>query len=593
MIKRYSQFVFERRDVESREKVSASSRICSFLKKHGFKYEGPGKDSKIFVSFKTGDFETIVPPKSLGGSQYSSPQGFYCFDMNIFKKRMFGDDEIAPESYSPSNLNSAGDEAIPFLGLGYGNNDNVVDEENMWNGIPRYLYLVKVKEGSLILSSNSNSMKFYDPLMKLLRGYSHLFLKSSDADRFSKSLEKDAGLGKKSYVEIKKHFRENSSEYKPGFIPALLDVFSAMDADKKIHLALYDLIMRCSGLISRSNMFVRFTLICKAIGIDGFTQRKRENSFIHPSPEQQTVLLSDGCVEDLIKIDLKKEGNIDRYVKGQKADEEQEAFFASLKKGDCIYNRKTRSYSRYSGKDSFLMFGTTGRKGIGKWRVDIADLSKVDLSASKEWQFVKSLKPGDWIKISAERGILDKYNPQKFQTLFINITEAEPDEYGINLKMRNRRIIESDSYDGHINYSIDGKRINEPFEYKLKRRADKDMPLFDPESANIPVYKFWKDNQEELKKKGANMDTLIDEYDRSSISESIDELFDKSSSDSNNLRSLNSEYSLMTMLRAFRESYVDKVMEDHPALHKGNMTLYLYRGDLQRPMKVLMSSFGL
>lgn len=591
MIKRYSQFVFERRDVESREKVSASSRICSFLKKHGFKYEGPGNDSEIFVSFKTGDFETIVPPKSLGGSQYSSPQGFYCFDMNIFKKRMFGDDEIAPENYSPSNLNSAGDKAIPSLGLGYGNNGNVVDKENMWNGIPRYLYLVKAKPGSLILSSNSNSLKIYDPLMKLLRGYSHLFLKSSDADRFSKSLEKDTGLGKKSYVEIEKHFRENSSEYKEQFMSALRDLFSAMDKDKNTHLALYDLIMRCSGLISRSNMFVRFTLICKAIGIDGFTQRKGENSFIHPSPEQQTVLLSDGCVEDLIKIDLMKEGNIDRYVKGQKADEEQEAFFASLKKGDCIYNRKTRSYSRYEGKDSFL----TGRKGIGKWRVDIADLSKVDLSASKEWQFVKSLKPGDWIKISAERGILEEHNPQKFQTLYINITNSDPDEYGINLKMRNRRIIESDSYDAYINYSIDGKRKNEQFKYKLNRRAAKDMPLFDPESANIPVYKFWKDNQEELEKKGATLDTLIDEYDRSSISESIEELFEKPSSDGNTRRGLNSEYSLMTLLRAFQESYVNKVMDENLQgdLHKGKMTLYLYRGDLQRPAKVVMSSFGL
>ena len=119
------------------------------------------------------------------------------------------------------------------------------------------------------------------------------------------------------------------------------------------------------------------------------------------------------------------------------------------------------------------------------------------------------------------------------------------------------------------------------------------MPLFDPESANIPVYKFWKDNQEELEKKGATLDTLIDEYDRSSISESIEELFEKPSSDGNTRRGLNSEYSLMTLLRAFQESYVEKVMEGLPTLNKGNMTLYLYRGDQQRPAKVVMSSFGL
>ncbi len=64
--------------------LTVAKKIVNFLKKHKYEYQ-PGKDSRIFMSFKTGDFDTIVPKVDLGGTQYSSPQGFYCFDMNVWK----------------------------------------------------------------------------------------------------------------------------------------------------------------------------------------------------------------------------------------------------------------------------------------------------------------------------------------------------------------------------------------------------------------------------------------------------------------------------------------------------------------------------
>ena len=591
MIKRYSQFLLEKRDLESREKISASNRIYSFLKKHNFNYEGAGSDSLLFASFKTGDFETIIPPKALGGNQYKSPQGFYCYDMNFFKKRMFGDSEISPENYNSGNLLMGSDEALKDLGLGYANHDTSVDPDSIWKGLPRYLYLVKAKEGSLILSRNSNSLKFYNPIEKLLKGYSHLFLKSSDVKDFSKKYKTDSGLEKKTYEELVKYFKENSEEYKKNFIRYLLELFSVMKSDKNIHIAMYEFILYgCAFTLKENNSYVRFTLICNAIGIDGFTQRNGENSYIHPSPVYQTLILSEGCVQDLIKIDLKKEGRTDDYVSNKKADMNQEEFFKNLKPGDCLFNRDNQKYTEFIDSESFL----TTIKGVKRWKQDIADYTKIDLTKNKAWSLIDKLKVGDWIKISTtpfeESGI-------KCRTVIINILELAGSGTDIDLKFREKLFTETITSTKSIRYNIGGEDKNPRFEYSLKR-LDKNMPLFDSQSINPPIYKFWIDNRAELEKQGAKWETFIDEYDRAEIVESVEDIFTnpKWQRSDFNLPTYcypKNEFGLLNVLSLFEKRLSDRLFGSQGSYKKDNMTMYLYRGDLEKPIKVFMSSFGL
>jgi hypothetical protein len=504
-LEKYNKWILllEKRDIKSREKLTVANRIVDFLKKYNFDYKGSGKDSEIFISFKTGDFETIIPPKSLGGKLYKSPQGFYCFDMNMFKQRLFGDEKISPENFNEDNLSRSND-IIRDLGLGYGNNNNKVDSENIWNpfsAIPRYLYFVKVKSGSLILSSNSNSLKFYDPLKKLLKDYSHLFLKDNDTTKFDPKDRRDNGLGKMSFRELKNYFIENDEKYKKDFITKLKKLFNDINKDEKLlHVKMYRFLMHCCKSISDENIYIRFNLLCRSIGIDGFTQRKGEDEFIHYSPERQTLLLSEKCVEDLMKIDLKTELKVDRYVSGEKGKQNFESFLKSLKYGDILYDKKRESFVRFEDIESFVRgYNIEGKKDF---KMNPEKFTKVDLNTNKIWQFIRTLKTGDWIKIqsiseeSARNKVLD--------CIIIQFKKIEIDGNKIKLEVRSKRFLEKVINNNVIHYNIGEERFtNQKFDYNIDT-SWKETPLFNTQRVNPSEYKYWIDNKSELEEKGAD-----------------------------------------------------------------------------------------
>ena len=261
--------------------ITVAKKIVNFLKRHSYKYE-PSKDSKIFVSFKTGDFDTIVPPKSkgLGGQLYNSPQGLYCFDMNVFKKRLFGDEEIEASNFSSDNLIKSSNEVLD-LGLGYGNHGNVVDAKNLWrDGIPRWLYFVKVKDDAVVISSDKNAIFFFEPLMNFLNNYLHYFLKDNESKSFDTNYKKPVSSKKMSFEDYQSYFSQSSDKYKAGFIESLMNLLEAYDDDKeRLDEIFYGFIVKCSELINSDKTYMIFTDICQDIGIDGFTQRKGQHTF--------------------------------------------------------------------------------------------------------------------------------------------------------------------------------------------------------------------------------------------------------------------------------------------------------------------------
>lgn len=591
-LSKYNNWILllEKRDIKSREKLTVANRIVDFLKKYSFEHGGPGRDSEIFISFKTGDFETIIPPKSLGGKLYTSPQGFYCFDMNMFKQRLFGDEKISPENFNEDNL-SRSNNIIRDLGLGYGNNNNEVDSENIWNpfsSIPRYLYFVKVKSGSLILSSNSNALKFYDPLGKLLRDYSHLFLKDSDAVKFDPKDRRDNGLGKMSFKELKGYFSENGEKYKKDFVTKLVKFFNDLGKDEKLlHVKMYNFLMYCCKSISDENIYIRFNLLCRSIGIDGFTQRKGENDFIHYSPEVQTLLLSEKCVEDLMKIDLKTELKVDRYVSGESGKQNFESFLKSLKSGDVLYDKKRESFERFEDIESFV----SGYNGERKkdFKMDPEKFTKVDLNTNKIWQFIRTLKTGDWIRI--QRISEESGRSKVLDCIIIQFKKIEIDGNKIELEVRSKRFSEKVINNNVIHYNIGDERFtNQKFDYNIDTKWS-ETPLFNPQRINPPEYKYWVDNKTELEKKGANWDTFIDDKDE--LVNNLEELFtNRNFKTEENRISIYDDMNLLTFLTNFSKGYVWRVYGRGKDLNKQSMALLQYRGDLKKPIKVIDSGVG-
>jgi hypothetical protein len=591
-LEKYNNWILllEKRDIKSREKLTVANRIVDFLKKYSFEHGGSGKDSEIFISFKTGDFETIIPPKSLGGKLYTSPQGFYCFDMNMFKQRLFGDEKISPENFNEDNL-SRSNNIIRDLGLGYSNNNNKVDSENIWNtfsSIPRYLYFVKVKSGSLILSSNSNALKFYDPLGKLLRDYSHLFLKDNDTTKFDPKDRRDNGLGKMSFKELKGYFSENEEKYKKDFVTKLKKLFNDISKDEKLlHVKMYRFLMYCCKSISDENIYIRFNLLCRSIGIDGFTQRKGEDDFIHPSPEVQTLLLSEKCVEDLMKIDLKTELKVDRYVSGEKGKQNFESFLKSLKSGDVLYDKKRESFVRFEDIESFVRgYNIEGKKDL---KMDPEKFTKVDLNINKIWQFIKTLKTGDWIKI--QRISEESGRSKVLDCIIIQFKKIEVDGNKIELEVRSKRFSEKVINNNVIHYNIGEERFtNQKFDYNIDTKRS-ETPLFNPQRVNPPEYKYWIDNKSELEEKGASWDTFIDDKDK--LVNNLEELFtNKYFTSEENRISIYDDMNFLTFLTNFSKEYVWRVYGRGRDFNKQPMTLLQYRGDLKKPIKVIDSSSG-
>ena len=615
-LKLFKLFLLEKRNLEEREKVSVSHRIVDFLNKYNYKYGGSDKDSQIFISFKTGDFETIIPPKSLGGKQYTSPQGFYCFDMNGFKQRLFGDDEISFDNFSAENLKKSNN-IIGDLGLGYANNGNSVDRENIWDewsGIPRYLYFVKVKDGSLILSSNSNALKFYDPLEKLMRFYSHNFLKDNESELFDPKDKRGEELKNKSWIELKKYFTENKDKYNTVFINILMDLFKSIDKDEKLlHVKFYNFLLSCCRIINSNNQFVRFTLLCKSIGVDGFTQRVSEDAFIHPSPKYQTLLLTESCVGDLMKIDLKTELKNDRYVDSEKAKQNWDEFAKNLKPEDILYDKKNLKFYRFSSFDNinnandrvknigYRVAAVDDKDRISKnfhYKLNPEGLIKIDLSNNKIWNFIKTLKSGDWIKISSGRITASAFgrdlaSKEDLSCLIIQLKKVEYLEDQFNIEIRSKAFSEKIKYNGYVNFIINDERQNPQFKYDISTK-DSETPLFDPQRVNQPKYKYWIDNKSELEKQGATWDIFIDEYDKPYIVNNLEEIFTnkKYTSESNRVRYIENDIDLLNFLTDFSNGYVNRVFSKYTNsdFSKEEMTLYLYRENTDKPIKVIYSN---
>lgn len=592
-LKKYLDF-FEKRDLSSREKMTVSRRIIDFLEKHNFKHSDYNKDSDIFVSFKTGDFETIIPPRKLGGSQYSSPQGFYCFDMNVFKKRLFGDDSISAENFSPDNLSRSSNEIV-HLGLGYGNNDNKVESENIWNhfsNIPRYLYFVKIKDGSLVLSSNSNSLKFYDPLGVFLKYYSHIFLKDNELNKFDPKDKRDNGLNKKSYKELKNYFTENKEKYNSNFIDGLLKLLKSIDKDEKnLHVIMYGFLRRCCYIIDNDNTYIRFTLLCNSIGIDGFTQRIGEDDYIHPSPESQTLLLTESCVEDLMKIDLKTELKTDQYVNREKNKINQDVFLKSLKSGDVLYRKELYMFYRFNNSKKLIDDLVRSDKNKKNY-IDVDRLSKVDLSDNDIWNFIKNIKSDDWIKITRNLDI-DTYNNKKvLKSMIIQFNNVKNIDGIIEFDTRGRVFEETIIDNTSINYEVgEMKAVNKKYKYNFERK-DSEHPLFDTRTFNDPIYSYWLENEENFKSKGIEFKDIIDDYDYNKVVNNLEELFTNKDRQSYvEEPKIYDDMRLLTLLTNFKNKYSARVFYRGNDFNKESMKLYYYtNGDIKKPFRVIDNS---
>lgn len=415
----YQDFrIFEKESTQVQKSAQTESennvgrKIVKFLNKYGYKYQ-PGEDSKFFVSFKTGNYPTIVPPKDLGlgGGHYSSPNGLYCFDMNYFKQRLFGDDEISIENFDHQNLTKKSD-LIKSLCLGFENEHSVSADKKWKEGIPRWLWIVKMKDNSTILSSKSEDNKVLKPLIELISNYSHYFLKTSNFNEFDPQNKKNIGIN--DLEKFKTFFEQNGDKYKPEFLKGMdsKKVDSSMRNEMPglfkgncagifntptDEVEFYYFIKLCSEIIGGKDVFSLFTEICEAIGVDGFTQRGE--SHLHIRPKNQTVLLSDNTVEEVLKIDLKEElKDVDlgeMSVSSAQIEEfkkESEKFLSQFEKGDVIYSKK---HFRF-----FRIFTWNGKNAVSGGNRPIPSKTfKVNLDESEGWKFIKELKSGDKISI--------------------------------------------------------------------------------------------------------------------------------------------------------------------------------------------------
>lgn len=551
--------------------LTVAKKIVNFLKKHRFEYK-PGKDSRIFMSFKTGNFDTIVPKVDLGGTQYSSPQGFYCFDMNVVKKRLFGDEEISAQNFSPDNLKKSSNE-IEDLGLGYANNGNVVSDENIWSdGIPRWLYFVKVKDSALILSSDKGARFYYEPLTKFLDNYLHYFLVEADTTKFDSDNKKSVGSKKMSIKDYGDYFKSNTAKYKSGFVESLLAFLKAYSNDgDNLDRIFFNFIKVCSSLINKEKELLIFTQICQAIGVDGFTQR-RPDTYIHSLPPIQTILLSDSCVEELMKVDLVKELPIDKFVSKENSPTLR-SFVAGLKVGDVFFDRERSVFMKFKDEESFV--NSFSRDGRRQFSAD--KLVKMDLTNNEIWQFISTLKDGDSIKIIGD--LVKKFGESSRRVLFLpNINLGGSDSLGGAITRR--EIIQSGKF---VNFTIDGKGYNKNFDFDLGRSI-KEEPFFDSELVSDRELVYWNQNKEDLIGMGANWEEYSQGF---NFYKSLEEL---KKEDYGMTKVILDDIGLLTLLNNFREEYSVRVFSrNFTDLRKESMTLLVYRGDLEKPYKIIKS----
>lgn len=405
-ILKFWEFLLEAKNLEVEEGRRAGNRIVNFLKKSGFEYRGPSYDSNILINFKTGKYDSIIPPVALGGKLYQSPQGAYCFDLNGFKEKLFGDGEISPENLDIRNIVRDTD-IIYELGFGYGNDErknikNLKGPETIGLGlkeVPRYMYLYKLREGANIFSRMTNNNKYYDPIRKLITYYSHLFKKDMNNPKFSIN-------DKKENLEIKKlapndwinYFNKTKDGWNEKFLEALmkfLNSFKGNNRDPFLHMKLYNLVMECAK-ICEGNHYLVFTVICNGIGICGFTQRRGE-VFIHDRPEFQTLLVNRKCVEDYDIIDLLEMRTVEKATGKMKKDEWNK-FIDSLQEGDLVKNKKNGTVKRFPNNDlKKIDDETLRRRGTKVPRSE--DYEKTNLDDDGIYQFVNKIKPGDYIKM--------------------------------------------------------------------------------------------------------------------------------------------------------------------------------------------------
>lgn len=295
----------EKRNYKERDKVSKKSQIMNFLK--GWDYK-PGHSSNVFVAFKTGDYETIIPPISLGGSKYTSPQGFYCFDMNALKDDLFGkDNPIEKRFIDVGSFYGRSD-----FGLGYANDGGLKIKDNkMYRQLPRYLYFIKIKSTKKIISRAFNPQDIYGPFLHFLKYYGNQLidnetkifsLKLKMTDEESKKLYGDIKFydtSKKNLIVISDWFKANKDKYKN---VEHISYFLRYPDAKDLYSNFYYLMLSLAQDISSDNQFIRVNLMFNACGVDGFTQWS-DNKYIHSDPENQTLLLNDSCILEKIKID--------------------------------------------------------------------------------------------------------------------------------------------------------------------------------------------------------------------------------------------------------------------------------------------------
>lgn len=413
---KFLEFLIEARDVQIEKKRSLGNQIVNFLKKNGFEYGGPGRDSNIFLSFKVNKFTSIIPPIKVGGVLYQSPHGVYCFDMNGFKEKLFGEGEISPENFNEFNIQKLTND-IDDLGFGFDNVDrNKVKSSaptqtaGLLGGVrnvPRYLYIFKMKDGANIYSKMTNENKYYDPIKNLLVNYSHYFLKDNRENKFSiKNKKENLEIKKLAPKDWMNYFQKTKEKWNDEFIERLTSVLESLIGGKdqdRLHIKFYSFILGISKLFD--NHFVVFTLICNAIGVCGFTQRGGEGGFIHSAPDFQTVIVNTRCVEDYIIIDL-GDRSVDRLIRMRGVDKWNE-FVDSLKEEDVVKDKKSGLLYR---KQQLEKVSTStlkdvredSKKGLdSSWSLpSVEDYEKISLEGNKVYNLVERFKPGDYLKIT-------------------------------------------------------------------------------------------------------------------------------------------------------------------------------------------------
>lgn len=556
LIVSFGEYLLETRDLQSREPVTVGRRICDFLEKSGYKHQQG--DSKVFVGFKTGDYQSFIPPKELGGKLYKSPQGFYCYDMNGFKRRLFGDSPVAPDNFHPFFLDKP-DDIISSFGFGYGNYDNKVDPAGLigFDGIPRYLNIVRVKDDAVILTSHTGALKAHGPVMKLLRFYSHYLLKESNADKFDPKDRRD--IGKMSIIEMEKHFKDKSSSMKEDASEMVLWLVKELRSDSRgLHRKVYAFIKWMSELIDKKKMFIRFSLICRAVGIDGFTQRRDEEGFIHSHPPFQTVLLTRRCVQDKIVIDLRKDIKVDEYVSKMKNPE----LAKKSREKDKIENRSSSTY---------------------KMPLNLIDEDQRKRAIS----FMRQLKKGDFVKIGSTdesdegRGLYEAYLCEVVEPL--GQESAEMETRCVRYLERYEHNVSEDLID---TFGLD---VGNPLTFSFDRPRASEMPMLSAATVNGEAFAYWVHRGKELKAKGLDFKSYIAKlpsYYR----------LDKPILDFDKLMSrdhINTVCLDLTPERlvSFAKGYLCAMRQKY-SFKKGRMYLSVYRGDLSKPIKTMYSGMA-